>query len=158
MTYQKTKKINFIVIIFSICFYVLYVTMSDIYPILPPLIGVMFMMFYKYYKNEQFSICILIMLCLFFYELDKSLIVGIMPCVFFITYWFITKQFEYILHINLLFVIIYVSALYLLYVVGMVLCNALFKTSILDFSFIYIYYFIIDCIVSLIYYYIFIRE
>lgn len=158
MTYKHTKTKHIFLIFFGVVAYFLYVVMSDIYPLLPPLMGVLFLMFHRHYDDEKFYIPIVILACLLFFEFDKVLLAGIIPCVFFIVQFFIAQQLESILLVNAVFVLIYVCMLYLLYFAGLLLCNILFKTPMLDVSTIYIYYLILDCALALLYYYIFIKE
>lgn len=158
MPYQRTKKVYIFFLMLCFCIYILYICLSDIYPFLPPFVGVLFMIFYHHYDDEQFYIPIFILFALFFYEFDKSLVVGIMPCVFFIVYWFIVERLESALHVNMFFIPIYVCAVYLFYVGGMVLSNLLFQTPILNFTSLFLYYIIFDCLASLLYYYIWIKE
>lgn len=139
-------------IIAPIC-YMIYISISDIYPLMPHLIGVLFLIFHKHYDDEQFYIPIIVLVCLFFYEFDKSLIVGIMACVFFITRLFVVKQLESLMNTNSFFVVLYIIAVYLLYMVGAILCNILFKVEIPQYSTIYIYYLLIDCGLGLFYHF-----
>ncbi len=158
MIYKQTKTKQFFYIIFGILFYIIYTSTSDIYPMLPPLIGVLFLIFHKSFNNDKIYISIIVLICLLFYELDKSLIIGIAPCVFFVVHLFIAQQLESLLLVNVIFILIYVIALYIFYFAGMLLCNVLFKTQILEFSTLYIYYLVIDSILALIYYYLFVKE
>ncbi len=151
---QQTRTKYFFYIVFGILFYIFYISASDIYPTLPPLMGILFLMFHKNYDNEMFYVPAIILICLFFYEFDKSLIIGIIPCVFFIVHLFIAQQLESLLLVNVIFILVYVLSLYIFYFAGMLLCNVLFKTQILEFSTLYFYYFAMDSILALIYYYI----
>ena len=145
-----TKKNLAYMIIGAIC-YAAYISVSDIYPLLPHLIGILFLIFHKHYDDEQFYAPMIVILCLFFYEFDKSLVVGIMPCVFFITRLFVVKRLESMLNTNSLFIALYIVAVYLLYMVGATLCNILFKIEIPEYSTIYIYYLFVDCALGLVY-------
>lgn len=158
MTYKYTKTKHNFFIFFGVIVYFLYVMMSDIYPILPPLMGVLFLVFHRNYNEEKFYIPLIIIACLFFFEFDKVLLAGVIPCVFFIVQIFIAQQLESILLVNAIFVLIYVCMLYLLYFAGLLLCNILFKTPMLTASTIYIYYLVVDCLFALLYYYIAIKE
>lgn len=158
MTYKQTKIKHILFIILGIMAFLIYVLLSDIYPILPPLMGVLFLAFHKHYNDEKFYIPTILLACLFFYEFDKSLLVGIIPCVFFIVRFFIADQLESIMVINATFILIYVCSLYLLYFAGLLLCNILFQTPMLSASTIYFYYLAIDYILALLYYYLTIKE
>ncbi|RDU67087.1 hypothetical protein CQA53_02185 [Helicobacter didelphidarum] len=158
MFYKHITKPYIVRLLFGVALYIVYVSMSDIYPLLPPLIGILFVIFHKFNNLQQTYIPIFIVFCIFFYELDKSLIIGIIPCVFFIVHIFVAQQLESLLHVNSFFIIVYVVALYLFYLAGMILCNILLNTPVLEFSFIYVYYMIIDSILALVYYFIFIRD
>lgn len=158
MTYKRTKTKHITFIVLGIIAYLFYVMMSDIYPILPPLMGMLFLIFHKHYNDEKFYTSTIVLACLFFYEFDKTLLVGVIPCVFFIVRFFVAEQLESIVLINAPFVLVYVCSLYLLYFAGLLLCNVLFKTPMLSFSTIYMYYLIMDCISALIYYYLAIKE
>lgn len=157
MTYKYTKTKHIFLILFAVISYFIYVMMSDIYPFLPPLIGVLFMIFHRNY-NDRFYISAIIVACLLFFEFDKMLLAGIIPCIFFIVQFFIARQLESVLLANVFFVFIYVCMLYLLYFFFLLLCNMLFKTTMLAMSSIYIYYFFIDCFFTLLYYYITTKE
>lgn len=143
--------------VISAILYVIYTSLSDIYPLLPPLVGVLFLIFHKHYNDKNHYVSILVLLCVFYYEFDKSLIFGIMPLVFFITHLLVASALESAMELNWLFIVIYVALLYLLYVAGMILCNILFKTNVLDFSLIYVYYAVFDCALALLYYFLFMR-
>lgn len=158
MTYKYAKTKHIFLIFFGVVAYLLYVMMSDIYPFLPPLMGVLFLIFHRHYDEERFYIPIIVLACLLFFEFDKVLLAGIIPCVFFIVQFFIAQQLESILLVNAIFVLVYVCMLYLLYFAGLLLCNILFKTPMLATSTIYIYYLLIDCLLALLYYYIAIKE
>lgn len=158
MTYKYTKTKQVFLILLGVVAYFLYVMMSDIYRILPPFMGVLFLIFHRYYDKERFYIPIVILACLLFFEFDKALLAGIIPCVFFIVQFFIAQQLESILLVNAVFVLIYVCMLYLLYFAGLLLCNVLFKTPMLSASIIYVYYLVVDCFFALLYYYIIIKE
>ncbi len=158
MIYKRTKAKYILLVVGGVITYFLYIVMSDIYPLLPPLMGILFLIFHQHYNEEKFYIPIVIIGCLFFYEFDKALLTGIIPCVFFIVQLFIAQQLESILLVNAFFILIYICALYLLYFAGLLLCNILFKTPMLAISSIYIYYLIMDCIFAILYYYIFIKE
>lgn len=157
MLYRKSKNISFIYHILGFGFYLIYTSLSDIYPLLPPLVGVLFLIFHKHYNDKNHYVSILVLLCVFYYEFDKSLIFGIMPLVFFITHLLVASALESAMELNWLFIVIYVALLYLLYVAGMILCNILFKTNVLDFSLIYVYYAVFDCALALLYYFLFMR-
>ncbi|STQ86526.1 hypothetical protein LS73_003830 [Helicobacter muridarum] len=156
---HKRKQIkSFILALLAVGFYVFYTSMSDIYPLLPPLIGILFTLFNKYSNDKQLYVPLLVLLCLAFYELDKSLIFGIMPIVFCFTYFFISRRLESILSGNLSFMVLYIGILYLLYCGGIILCNILFNIPMLQFSFIFIYYLLADCIGTAIYCYFVLKE
>lgn len=157
MVYKQTKTKHILLIFLEVIAYLLYIIMSDIYPFLPPLMGVLFLIFHKHYNDEKFYIPAIILACLFFYEFDKSLLVGVIPCVFFIVKFFVAGRLESIMLINTVFVLIYVCSLYLIYFAGLLLCNILFKTTMLSISVIYIYYLAIDCALALLYY-LFVKE
>ena len=158
MLYKERKKSHIVLHVLGVVAYVLYVSMSDIYPLLPPLVGVLFLIFHRHYNDKNIYIPILVILCVFYYEFDKSLVVGIMPCVFFIVHLFIASRLESFLTLNIFFLVFYVASCYMLYIAGMLLCNIIFKTPVLDFSSVYMYYAIVDAAFMLLYYFIFIKE
>lgn len=158
MTYIRNKAKHIFLPIFGVFAYLLYTMMSDIYPLLPPFMGVLFLIFHRHFDEERFYVPTLVVLCLFFYEFDKSLLAGVAPCVFFVVQFFIAQQLESLLLVNVFFILIYVCALYLLYFAGLLLCNVLFKTPMPAVSSVYIYYLVLDCILALIYYYAIIKE
>ncbi|MWV62441.1 hypothetical protein DCO58_04205 [Helicobacter saguini] len=156
-SYKKSKVNHNIYFIFFAIAYLIYTSLSDIYPLLPPLVGVLFLIFHKHYNDRNHYVSILVLLCVFYYEFDKSLIFGIMPLVFFVTHLLVANSLESAMELNWLFIVIYVALLYLLYVAGMILSNILFKTNVLDFSLIYVYYAVFDCALALLYYFLFMR-
>ncbi|PAF45823.1 hypothetical protein BKH40_02680 [Helicobacter sp. 11S02629-2] len=129
----------------------IYISASDIYPILPPLLGLLFMIFHQSFKRREFYRVIAVFLILGFFELDKLLVFGILPLVFFVIRYFVTLRLEDIANENLFFVSLYVVGIYLFYIAGMLLSNILFGTLNIDFKPILIYYFIIDLLVTLAY-------
>lgn len=142
----------------SLFFYVIYTSLSDIYPLLPPLIGVLFIIFHRHYNERELYLPLLVLLCIGFYELDKSLVFGILPIVFFVVHFFVARRLESIINTNSVFIVAYVALLYLLYFAGLRLSGSLFGTAVLDLSLTLIYYLIADLLISLVYYYLFIRR
>ena len=106
MLYKERKKSHIVLHVLGVVAYVLYVSMSDIYPLLPPLVGVLFLIFHRHYNDKNIYIPILVILCVFYYEFDKSLVVGIMPCVFFIVHLFIASRLESFLTLNIFFLVL----------------------------------------------------
>ncbi|PAF51666.1 hypothetical protein BKH43_00015 [Helicobacter sp. 13S00401-1] len=129
----------------------IYISASDIYPVLPPLLGVLFMIFHISFKRRGYYKVIAVFLILGFYELDKDLVFGILPLVFFVVRYFIALRLEAMANENLFFVCLYVVGIYVFYIAGMLLSNILFGTPNLGFKPILIYYFIIDLLVTLAY-------
>lgn len=127
--------------------YCLYISMSDIYPILPPFIGTLFVIFNKNYDaSDRIFTIICIIFCTSFFELNKLLIFGMLPILFFIVRFFIVRRFEDVLQENILFAPLYVIVIYVFYGFSILTYYIWTKTSQdISYSLIF-FYFIMDCI------------
>lgn len=148
-TYKEIIKSLFIVI-----FYILYVSYSDIYLFLPPLMGILFLIFHNNWNERNYYKVIAVVICCSFYELDKLLIFGTLPIIFFIIRNFLVIYVEMMLKESLFFILIYIILIYILYIPSIVLYVILFRTQPIYFSKMMIYYPFADYALAILYQYI----
>lgn len=59
-----------------------YCCLTDLYVILPPLFGILFLLFAKMFKEQKIGLLFLLILYLFFIELDKGMVFGSLFLIF----------------------------------------------------------------------------
>lgn len=61
---------------------IVYCCLTDLYVILPPLFGILFLLFAKTLKEQKMGLLFLLLMCLFFIELDKGVLFGSLFLIF----------------------------------------------------------------------------
>ncbi|MDO7253177.1 hypothetical protein [Helicobacter cappadocius] len=92
-----------------------YISVSDIYLYLPPMLGLLFIFYMQTSRENRWVVSISIVACLIFFEYDHDERAGILPLIFVFTNWLVVKRLRLLFEENIFFVFIYVPLIYAVY-------------------------------------------
>lgn len=129
----------------------LWTLLGSIFLFLPPMIGVLFILFMEFYSKKNTTAVVTIVLCLIIYESEKQLPLGTLPIVFVVVNYLIVERFNIIFGHNAFFVFWYIIAVYGVYFLALYIIKMFGAGVNFSLSAIFIYYFIIESSLMLIY-------
>lgn len=133
--------------IFVLLFFLVYEAISTIYLFLPPLLGVMFILYINSYKNKNLFLQLAIFAYLIIFEGDRGFLFLSSILFFVLSVEFVVKPLENIISCNRCLNFLFVFYVYLGYWLFITIILSLFEMSVPSFSYMIIYYALIEAIV-----------
>jgi hypothetical protein len=131
--------------------YLLYSSLGSIYPILPPLLAVLFAFYSKAMHKEDFYGLVFILLLLLVFEANYGFILFSSIIYFYIQYKFIMPKIKQFVSCRVCIRILFVVLSYLGYFIFLILLSKIFLLEMPTFHYYIIYYIVIEfLLVSLI--------
>lgn len=133
--------------IFLIFGSIVYIALSDIWPILPPLLGVIFVLAIEYYEKARNDIFIFLIPFLIFIESSKNLPFLSLSLFYAICFIFLLPKFRRLFGYHRALIPFFVLFGYFGYFVFLQIMNAIFGTNAPSFGLILLYYAAVELVI-----------
>jgi len=139
LTYQRTLRPLLYVGLF-----IIYSSLATIYPVLPPLFGLLFLLFIRAVEQEQFFLLLLISFCLLIFEANNSYLFFSSIFYIYTVYKFILPRIEQSFNCYSCIKLSYILLAYIGYFLFLTLISKIFLLPAVNLNYYIIYYIVIE--------------
>lgn len=145
LTYQNTLKT---VVILSLL--VVYISLTSIYPYLPPLFGIVFLLFIDLYEKDNRLLLMPLVFYLIVYEADKGFLLLSTLVFFILSYYFLVVKLKKIISCEKCLVPFFVFFAYMGYQLFAIMLHSLMRIDTPEFDSILIFYVIVESLLVMV--------
>ena len=135
---------NYIVTFAYIALFVIYSSLSSIYPFLPPMLAVLFALFFRALDNDDFLFTVIIAFCLIVFEANFGFILFSSIIYGYLLYKFVMPKIAQNFNCLSCGKISHVVFSYLGYYLFLNITSAIFLTQVPDINYYIVYYIVIE--------------